>query len=62
MSDENLHNENPLDTNVRSTDVQKRISSHYLTRIENQMDTQLIPAISVENNWTLTDQSLFRLF
>ncbi|CAF0889232.1 unnamed protein product [Adineta ricciae] len=62
MSDENLHNENPLDINVRSTDVQKRISSHYLTRIENQMDNQLLPAISVENNWTLTDQSLFRLF
>ncbi|UJR22770.1 hypothetical protein I4U23_025802 [Adineta vaga] len=62
ISDENLTHEHPLDVNVRQIDVQKRLSTQCLTRIENQMNCQTMPLMPLDNNWTLTDRSIFRLF
>ncbi|CAF4197885.1 unnamed protein product [Rotaria sp. Silwood2] len=48
--------------NIQLNDAQRKHSLQCLTRIENNFICQSIQQYSLENNWTLNDRNLFRLF
>jgi hypothetical protein len=61
-SNENLTKNLCLDLNIQSIETQRKHSLQCLTRIENHLIYQSIQQTTLENLWTLTDRSLFRLF
>ncbi|CAF1675803.1 unnamed protein product [Rotaria magnacalcarata] len=61
-SNENLNMDECVEVNIHLNDSQRKHSLPRLTRIENHLLCQSIQPCSLENNWTLTDRILFRLF
>ncbi|CAF1245391.1 unnamed protein product [Adineta steineri] len=60
--DENFRTNLSVDINLQLIESQRRYSLQCLTQIENHMIYPSLQQISLENSWSLTDRSLFRLF